>query len=283
MTNHSQPPPLASARWIVGGLAATLFLAVACVYLTFCLLFWQGQWQLVFHPSNTVARTPASSNLRFDKVSFDATETGVLQLTGWWIPAEPRGNFSQNTLLVLHDGSGSLSDCLPQLEALHQLGINVFAFDYRGFGESVRIHPSEASTRRDAEAAWAYLTETRHIAPAAIAVDGVGLGAVPAAEIARRNPTAMGLILENPAPPVLDSLQLDTRTHWLPVRLLFHDRFDIAQVLPQVTVPKLVIYFSQRARYAVPGSAETAEVNGYADGRYTAVLDRFFGKYTAGR
>ncbi len=98
MAKHKRPPgwksplapqqPLASPLWIIGALAGTLLFAALCVYITFCLLFWQGQWQLVFKPSRAITATPASVGLKYDEVQFDATETGVLQLTGWWIPAD---------------------------------------------------------------------------------------------------------------------------------------------------------------------------------------------------
>src|ERR1700678_2800850 len=84
----AQHQPLAGARWIIGGIAATLGLAVVCVYITFCLLFWQGQWQLVFKPSRAITSTPASVALKYEDIQFDATETGVLQLDGWWIPGD---------------------------------------------------------------------------------------------------------------------------------------------------------------------------------------------------
>ena len=249
MAKHTPPPgwinplapqqPLTSSRWIIGALAGTLLFAALCVYITFCLLFWQGQWQLVFQPSRTLTTTPASVGLQFDNVQFDATETGVLQLSGWWIPA---GRPTANTLLLLHDASGSLSNTVPRLQALHRLGINVFAFDYRGFGRSINIHPSEKSTYEDADAAFRYLTETRHIAPASIILDGVGIGAAIAAETARRQPQAAALIREDPAPPILDSLQLDRRTRLLPIRLLFHDRFDTAQTLAHLKMPTLLLH-----------------------------------------
>jgi pimeloyl-ACP methyl ester carboxylesterase len=247
LVKHTPPPgwknplapqqPLASARWLLGGLGAVILFAALCVYATFCLLFWQGQWQLVFHPSHTVTATPASAGLDYDDIRFDATETGALQLDGWWIPSE----HATHTLLLLHDGDGSLSDTVPQLEVLHSLGLNIFAFDYRGFGRSVNIHPSEASTYADADAAWSYLTETRHVAPTSIILYGAGLGAAIAAESARRHPQAAALILEDPRPPVLETLQFDARTRLLPIRLLFHDRFDSTQTLAGLTTPKLVL------------------------------------------
>ena len=247
---HTPPPgwknplapqqPLASARWILGGLAATLRLAVICVYITFCLLFWQGQWQLVFKPSRTITATPSAVGLKYDEIRFDSTETGILQLEVGGF--RPIAQASASTLLFLHDGSGSLSDTVPQLQALHNLGMNIFAFDYRGFGKSVNIHPSQASTYEDADAAWRYLTDTRHLSPSTIVLDGVGLGAAIAAETARRHPQAAALILEDPKPPILDSLQFDARTRLMPIRLLFHDRFDPTKTLASLRTPKLMLY-----------------------------------------
>ena len=212
LQRHTPPPgwknplapqqPLASPRWILGGMAATLGLAVICVYITFCLLFWQGQWQLVFKPSRNITATPAAAGLKYDEIAFDATETGVLQLSGWWIPADRDAPYAADTLLILHNGSGSLSDTIPQLLACHKLGINIFVFDYRGFGKSANIHPSQASTYEDAEAGWRYLTDTRHLSPSTIVLDGTGLGASIAAETARRHPQAPALILEDPLRPL---------------------------------------------------------------------------------
>jgi len=292
---HTPPPgwknplapqqPLASARWLLGGLAATLLLAALCVYATLCLLFWQGQWQLVFKPSRTVTATPASVGLKYDEIRFDSTETGVLQLDGWWIPAD--GSASSSTLLLIHDGSGSLSDTLPQLQALHNLGLNVFAFDYRGFGKSANIHPSQASTYEDADAAWRYLAETRHLSPSTIVLDGAGLGAAIAAETARRHPQAAAVILEDPKPPILDSLQFDTRTRLMPIRLLFHDRFDPTKTLASLRTPKLILYPAHGAsglyydQAAEPKQRATV-TDLFKDENYLPYLRSFLGKYLSG-
>jgi uncharacterized protein len=270
--------PLASARWILAAVAGTLLLALVCVYATFCLFFWLGQWQLVFRPSRAITATPSSVGLKYDEVQFDSTETGVLQLDGWWIPAD---HPTSDTLLLLHDGSGSLSDTLPQLQALHKLGINLFAFDYRGFGKSINIHPSQASTSEDADAAWRYLTDTRHLSP--VVLDGVGLGAAIATEIARRHPHAAALILEDPKPPVLDSLAFDARMRLMPIRLLFHDRFDPTKTLATLRTPKLMLYPTDAtARYydqaAEPKQKATVAAL-FRDENYLPCLRSFLGKY----
>ncbi len=291
---HTPPPgwksplapqqPLTSARWLFGVLAAILGLAVVCVYIAFCLLFWQGQWQLVFKPSRIITATPANAGLKYDEIGFDATETGILQLNGWWIPAQGNLPYATDTLLLIHSGSGSLSSTVPQLLALHGLGINIFVFDFRGFGKSVTIHPSEASTYEDADAAWRYLTDTRHLSPSSIVLDGVGLGAAIAAETTRRHPQAPALILEDPAPPTLDSLQSDPRMRLLPIRLLFHDRFDPAKTLAQLRTPKLFVYSARDAagRYYNIAADPKQRANVATVQDYVTGLQSFLSKYLPG-
>ena len=285
MAKHTPPPgwknplapqqPLASGRWLLGGFGAVILLAAVCVYVTFCLLFWQGQWQLVFHPSRILTATPASAGMQYDDIRFDATETGALQLDGWWIPATN----ATHTLLVLHDGYGSLSDTVPHLQALHNLGLNLFAFDYRGFGQSLNTHPSEASTGEDADAAWNYLTGTRHLAPSTIALDGVGLGAAIAAEAARRHPEAPALILEDPKPPTMESLQFDRRTRVLPIRMLFHDRFDPSHTLAILHTPKLLVNGSRYDALAADPKQAVSLPGGYRDKDYLPALRSFLSQY----
>jgi pimeloyl-ACP methyl ester carboxylesterase len=210
--------------------------AAVSAYLTLCLLFYQGQWQVVFHPSRTIYAAPASKGVKFDEVRFDYTGTGIAQLAGWWIPAEPGAHHADRTVLFLHDGRGSLADTVPQLKTLHAIGVNIFAFDYRGFGQSANLHPSEARVYEDADAAWTYLTDIRHLNPKSIVLYGTGLGATIAAEAAIRHPEVVALILENPAPPALSLIEADNRTHLLPIKWLFRDRFDLTPKLQALGV-----------------------------------------------
>lgn len=236
-----QQQPLVSHHWLLRAFVISLVVAAVCAYLTVCLLFYQGSWQLIFHPASMVATTPASVELPFEDIHFFATETGQLQLNGWWIPAAPDARYSRSTVLYLHGAGGSLSNTLPDLEALHALGINIFAIDYRGFGKSLFIHPNEQTVYEDADAALFYLTNTRALNPASIVLYGHGLGATIAAETAVRHPQPFGLILENPAPTALELIAADRRTSLLPVRLLFSDRFDLAPKLQSLKTPKLLI------------------------------------------
>jgi len=50
------PPPTVSGRWLLAGAGLALVAAALCSWGTLCLLFWQGSWQLLYHPSR--ARRP---------------------------------------------------------------------------------------------------------------------------------------------------------------------------------------------------------------------------------
>ena len=239
-SSHALQPQqeLISGKWLLSALGIVLGAALICAYSTLCLLFYQGSWQLIFHPSHTVSATPA---VPFQEIQFDYTETGKPQLTGWWIPAGSNAQYSGNTILFLRDGQGSLSDAVTKLQDLHTLGINVFAFDYRGFGKSADLHPSEISMNQDADAALAYITGTRHLSAHSVVIFGVGLGAPVATSTSARHPEAAALILENISPNASILFAADARTKILPVRPLTSDRFDATETLRTLQTPKLFL------------------------------------------
>jgi hypothetical protein len=70
----------------------------------------------------------------------------------WWLPhADP----AAPTLLYLHGTFRNLYQNLPKIDALRAAGFAVVAVDYRGWGESTPIAPSEKTITADAQAAWA--------------------------------------------------------------------------------------------------------------------------------
>jgi hypothetical protein len=213
--------------------------AAAFAYASLCLLFYQGQWQMVLHPSRTITATPASPGIKFDDVRFDYTETGSARLDGWWIPAEKDARWSKSVMLYLHGGTGSLSDCVDDLATLHSLGINVFAFDYRGYGHSTGPTPREKRMTEDAQAAWTYLTDTRHFEAKSIVVYGAGIGASLAAELAARHAPA-GLILDGPSDAAQKIIGSDARSRILPGWII-SERFDPAETLKNLAGPKLFL------------------------------------------
>jgi pimeloyl-ACP methyl ester carboxylesterase len=222
-------------RWLLKAIAVVVAVAAVLAYLSVCLLIYQGGWQLMLHPSTRIDATPS---IPFQTIHFDAAATGQPRLTAWWIPA----GTASPTILFLHDGNGSLSSSVRELELLHTANVNVFAIDYRGFGQSDPIHPSEATMALDAAAAWKYLTGVRHLPPASIVPCGEGLGAALAARLANDSPSEVrAILLDNPDPDAFARATTGPRYRWLPMRLLVRDRFDIAASIARVSQPKLLL------------------------------------------
>jgi len=227
--------------WLITAIAVTILAALLCGYLTFCLLFYQGQWQLVLHPTRTSASPQSISGVPYQLIRFAPDESATPQLTGWAIPSDPGGRYAHLTILFLADGNGSLADSIPTLSSLHNLGVNIFAFDYRGYGQSAAARPSQQSLAHDAESALQYLTNARAIPVQRIVLYGTGVGTSLATQLAISNPAIPAIILDAPRADLLDVARHDSRSALIPVGLLFHERFPLAEPLATLRTPKLLI------------------------------------------
>ncbi|MFZ1015692.1 MAG: alpha/beta fold hydrolase [Terracidiphilus sp.] len=231
-----QPPPTVSARWIGSALLVVLAAAALCVWGVLCLMFWQGSWQLLYHPTSRILHTPAQASVAFDEIGFATTEAGIPEMQGWWIPA---GSGAKSTVLYFHGANGNMSDTVSALARLHAAGLGVFTFDYRGYGQSHFVRPSEARWRQDAESALRYLENTRHIPPGAIVVAGEGLGADLALEVAAMHPELEGAILDAPLPDPARRIFEDPRAELVPSRWLIEDRWGLDAAAFKLSIPSL--------------------------------------------
>jgi uncharacterized protein len=246
-------PPTVSGRWILAALGIVVLAAAFCGWGTLCLLFWQGSWQLLYHPTSKVAQTPAAVGLAFEPVGFAATDTGTPQLHGWWIPAPPQSPFAQYTVLYLHGSTGNLGDTVHGLATLHAIGVNVFAFDYRGYGQSQFVRPSEAHWLQDTNSAIDYLTATRPIAPNSIVLDGHGLGANLALEVAAAHSDLAGVVLDTPLGSPLDAIFNDPRANLVPAHWLVHDSYAMQTPAENLRIPSLWLLARPVARQSAGG------------------------------
>lgn len=256
-------------RWLIKVLLLAVLAAFVCAYLAMCALFSLGSWQLVLHPTHQGSGT----GLPGETVRFGPDSAGQPQITGQFLPAGPATPAATySTVLYLRTGDGQLNGAdAPLLAMLHGLGLNVLAFDYRGYGRSTqRPHPSEATMAQDAEAAWSYLTALRGIPRNRILIYGAGVGASLASELAMRHPAAAALILRNASAGVLGTVQREPRSRFFPVRLLFHDRFPLAG-LSRLTLPKLLLNIGPNDT-GPEAHARTAAYNAAADPKMTVEM-----------
>jgi fermentation-respiration switch protein FrsA (DUF1100 family) len=140
--------------------------------------------------------------------------------------------------LLLHGNAGNISHRLHFYDAWLQLGVNVFAFDYRGFGRS-EGSPSEAGTYLDGQAAVQWLRDHKGFEAGRLIVLGKSLGGGVASELALREPVG-GLILQSTFTSIPDIG--GELFPWLPVRRLHRIKYDTLSKLPRIKVPVLVAH-----------------------------------------
>jgi fermentation-respiration switch protein FrsA (DUF1100 family) len=285
------PGPVgAKVRWVALRLVRALLGTLACLYVLAAAAIWYAQTKVLYHPRRAIDVTPANFGLAFDSVTLPLSGD---RLAGWWVPSKiPH----PATLLYLHGNAGNVSVNADQVRRLASTGLNIFIFDYRGYGDSTGGPPRERLVYEDAERAWTYLVRERHIPPADIVIYGHSLGGAVGIDLASRHPDAGALITESTLPSVIDVAQ-ETVFRWLPLRLIVTERFDAISRIRSIHVPKLIVHGESdtmlpvrlgRRLYdaaadpkqlaVIPGGdhEDSAEVNGAA---YFGALNGFLEKY----
>jgi fermentation-respiration switch protein FrsA (DUF1100 family) len=210
----------------------------AVIYLGVLLLLRLFEPRLVYFPGNQRSLTPppASLALPVERVEIP-TEDGIT-LVGWVIRAG--SSVPGLWLLICHGNAGNLSEFDRPLHyaGLRHLGLNLLAFDYRGYGESGGT-PSEAGLYRDAQAAYRYLSDRQRVPPERIVVFGHSLGSAVAVDLAGRVPAA-GLILDGALTSTVDRGR--ELYPYIPVRWIATSRFNSLEKIFSVRMPKLFLH-----------------------------------------
>lgn len=177
----------------------------------------------------------ASASLRFEEHWIPVGAEGH-KLHAWWIKADdPRAP----AILYLHGARWNLTGSVTRVERWRKLGFNVLAIDYRGFGQSTDVVPTEALAYEDAEAAWDYLARLAAGKPRFIV--GHSLGGAIAVELACRRPDASGVVLEATFTSVKDMIA-HTTWSFLPVDLILTQNFDALKRISQIKVPVVIAH-----------------------------------------
>lgn len=221
--------------------------ALVAGYVILVLVIRAIEPRLVFAPGSARRLTPppASLGLAPEALRFRAEDGVALSA---WVIRPPAGAADPLWILICHGNAGNLSEGgrAEHYAGLRDLGLGIFAFDYRGYGESDGA-PDEQGVYRDAVAAYRELRDRLHVPPERIVIFGHSLGSAVAVELATREPAA-GLILEG---ALFSGVARGQEIYpWLPVRLMARNRFESDRKVARLTLPKLFLH--ARADDVVP-------------------------------
>ncbi len=202
------------------------------------MLFRWFEHSQVFRPGRGVDCHPADFQLPVEEVTLTAGD-GV-RLHAWWIPAATTAPRRHLAVLFCHGNAGNLTSRPGYYQAIRETGVNLFTFDYRGYGRSAGT-PGETGTYRDTHAAYAWL-RAKGFAPGDIFLWGESLGGGIASELPLHEPVG-GLVLQSSFTSIPD---LGGEIFpWLPVRLISTIRYDTVHRLPRLRVPVLLLHSRQ--------------------------------------
>lgn len=205
------------------------------IYAVLCAYVYAIQSSLIYYPNmpgrNLVA-TPENIGLTYQDVKFITDDN--IKLHGWFIP----NNNAKGTVLFFHGNAGNISHRLDSIAIFNSLQLNVFIFDYRGYGQS-EGKITEKGTYKDAEAAWNYLNNTLGINEKQIIIFGRSLGASIATWLARKH-TPAALVIESGFSSVP---AMGQRLYpFLPIRWLAHLKYDTKQYVKNIACPVMVAH-----------------------------------------
>ena len=193
---------------------------------------------------------------------FEVKLANGQQLHFWYVPQE--SPHTAPTVLYLHGARWNLNGSVFRMSRWVDLGFNVLAVDYRGFGKSTELLPSEETAYQDARVALEEL-KRREPDPARRFIYGHSLGGALAIDLAAgplKEPANQvgGVIIESTftsIPAVLRGMKYG----WVPgIGLAVTQPFDSATKIGKVDVPLLIIH----------GTADGIVPHAMADELYSA-------------
>ena len=213
------------------------------------------QRSLIYFPTREARIELEDADLPRGQVHTVRIETADhLELHGWHVLADGRSAASRDECdrelemgrplaLYFSGNGGNRQYRVSEFCILTSLGVDVFIFDYRGYGDNLGT-PGEGMLAADAQAVWNYACQTRQVKPERIILYGESLGGAVAvrlaAELCELGTPPAGLILRS----TFSSL-VDVGGHhypWFPVRLVLSERFASSERIGQVTCPILLIH-----------------------------------------
>jgi len=271
--NFGTTPSAARMGWARLGLLAVLVAALSgCAWLD------AKQRQIVFRP--TPGAPIGFAGLRPGDLSFARAVPGDTpgmphHVQMWWMP---HPDATAPTLLYLHGTFRNLYRNHPKIEAVREAGFSVLAVDYRGWGDSSFIIPSEATIYADADVAWAEL-EQRQPDPRRRVIYGHSMGGGVAVDLASRKRHGIdygALILESTFTTMPDVAaangMIGTVASWFATQ-----RFDSLTKIGKVDAPVLMLHgeadntvpvsLGRRLRDAAPADTRWLEIPGGSHSR----------------
>lgn len=165
--------------------------------------------------------------------------SGDNTLYGYWVASS--GERPGLTLLYCHGNYHHIDYYWDRVMMLHDLGVNVFVFDYRGYGKSSGSSSSEEGLIEDGKQALNYVLSRAEVNPDSLVIYGFSLGNVVSIALTAETIDPLTLIAEAPFASST-SLQQGSTLLDLPGGWLTEGTFNNAERIKHIHVPFLHLH-----------------------------------------
>ncbi len=202
----------------------------------------EWQRQAIFNPIKDSPRW--SSEPLAGTEQYDVRMANGDQLHFWYMPQQAAARAP--TVLYLHGARWNLNGSVFRMSRWADLGFNVLAVDYRGFGKSTDLLPSEATAYEDARVALEEL-KRREPNPTRRFIYGHSLGGALAIDLAagplKKPENEVGGIIIESTFTSIPAIVRGTKYGWVPgIGLAVTQPFDSATKIGKVETPLLIIH-----------------------------------------
>ena len=220
-----RPRPL--RRITIAALLAALAYAAAILWLI------SQETRLVFQAGPLGTGRP-----HFPYEQIDVPREDGARQFAWSMPHPERE--ARAWLLYLHGNAATIASQgnLARYRELRDLGLNVFAPEYRGYG-GLPGPPNEKALGEDARAAHAYLRDVMRVPEGRIVVYGWSLGSAVAVDLT--SDRRVGAVILEGAPASIAAIG-QQQYPMFPVRLIMRNPFESIARISRVVAPKLFLH-----------------------------------------
>jgi len=160
---------------------------------------------------------------------------------------------ANTTIIYNHGRFASMEHYAPRIRMLHELGFNVFAWDYRGYGKSMPTDTSQ-SPKPPATSEWMddsntafQIASTLAPDPSKLIVYGMSVGGMPAGEMVFQNPDTCATVFESAYNSITAKIETNLAIS-LPGGFLTTGLVENDEKLVDTKVPTMIMHGSEDDR-----------------------------------
>ena len=214
-----------------------IILTLACFNILLVPLMEPG---MLYEPNRNVTNTPQKIGLDYEDL-YIKTSDGK-KINAWYIPKKG----AKQTFLVFHGNASNIGEQMDWIRLYHAIGVNVFIFDYHGYGKS-EGEPAEASLYLDGLAAYTYIIQEKKLLPSQIILVGNSLGGAVAIDLASKEWVG-GLVVRSTFTSLADSARHINPFYRWPI-LWLSSKFDSLSKMARVKCPTVIFHSIEDERF----------------------------------